>query len=235
MTTVHINQPRFLPALNYFQRMLIADIWIWRDDVQFQRKDWENRNKIKTAQGWQWVTVPVKACPPGTNIMKAEIDDSISWRPKMLSAIRCSYGKAPYFDEWFPHAAAIILDRSYYRLLPMNFAFVGLFQDAWGLDDCHFRTALDLACQGTKDSILIEMCKKVGADVYLSGAEGRNYNCPENWKAAGIDPRYHDYDHPVYPQQFGQFLPWMSALDLLMNRGAAGRKVLEIGIEKWKT
>jgi hypothetical protein len=228
---VHINQPRFLPALNYFQRMLIADIWIWRDDVQFQRKDWENRNKIKTARGWQWVTVPVKACPLGTNIMLAEIDVAMNWPKKMLGSIQCAYGRAPYFDEFYPQIAHVL--GQWHYLTKLNGHMICMFREAWGLNRCKFYLASELGCQGTKDGILIEMCKKVGADVYLSGAEGRNYNRPEEWAKAGIELRHHDYDPVPYPQQFGGFLPWMSALDLLMNCGAGGRKYLETGIERY--
>ena len=228
MTIVHINQPRFLPALNYFQRMLIADVWIWRDDVQFQRKDWENRNKIKAADGWIWLTVPVKSCPPGTNIMAAEIDSSTNWPKKMLASIRCAYVRAPYFEEFYPQFAHAFPRWDY--LPELNFDVMAVFVRAWGLDRCKFYFASELGCHGDKDGILIEMCKKVGADVYLSGAEGRNYNRPGEWSAAGIELRHHDYIPVEYPQQFGGFVPWMSALDLLMSCGAGGRKYLEAGL-----
>lgn len=223
---VHINQPRFMPALNYFQRMLLADVFIYRDDVQFQPKDWESRNKIKTKDGWMWLTVPMQNCPIGTNICEAKIDNSTDWARKMLAAIRCNYGKAPYFNEYFPGFCEAIAKRWDY-LADLNWAIIDMFCDAWKLE-CLFVTATELDCHGDKDGILIEMLKKLGADTYLSGAEGRNYNRPEEWAKAGIKLTYHDYEPVPYPQQFGGFIPWMSALDLLMNCGADGRKYLEI-------
>lgn len=221
---VHINQPRFLPALNYFQRMILADVFIYRDDVQFQRKDWESRNKIKTRDGWMWLSVPV-ICPKGMNICEARVDNSTPWAKQMLNSIRVYYGTAPHFKRWFPELE-VIFCREWATLVALNFCLIEMFIKAWGID-CKFVMASDLGCKGDTDEILIQMLKKLGATIYLSGAEGREYNRPEAWKAAGIELRYHDYIYPVYPQRFGGFIPWMSALDLLMNCGADGRKYLE--------
>ena len=221
---VHVNQPRFLPALNYFQRMVLADTFIYRDDVQFQPKCWENRNKIKCAGGWRWLTVPVKSCPIGTNIREARIDNSLPWARKMLGAIRVNYARAPYFDEWFPRFESVLSHR-FERLVALNWCIIDLFIEAWKIN-CKFVQASSLECEGDTDGILIEMCGKLGADTYLSGSEGRNYNRPEEWKKAGIDLHYHDYEPVEYIQQFGEFVPWMSAIDLLMNCGADGRGVL---------
>jgi hypothetical protein len=223
---VHINQFRFMPALNYFQRMMIADAFIYRDDVQFQPKCWENRNKIKTKSGWQWLTVPVKNCPIGTNITEAKIDNALPWARKTLSAIRCNYARAPYFRRWFPEIEAILSDRTIH-LADLNWWLIEMFTGAWGIE-CRFVMASELRCQGDTDAILIAMLQKLGADTYLSGSEGRNYNRPEEWEKAGIALTYHDYEPVEYPQQFGEFIPWMSALDLLMNCGADGRRYLEL-------
>ena len=221
---VHVNQPRFLPALNYFQRMVLADTFIYRDDVQFQPKCWENRNKIKTKSGWMWLSVPIRNCPVGTNIREARIDHSLPWARKMLSAICCNYGRAPHFEEWFPRFENV-LNHRFEHLVSLNWCLIDLFLAAWKID-CNFVRASELECEGDTDAILIAMLQKIGAGVYLSGSEGRNYNRPEEWKKAGIELRYHDYEPASYPQQFGEFVPWMSAIDLLMNCGADGRGVL---------
>ena len=223
---VHFNQPRFLPALNYFQRMLLVDTFVYRDDVQFQPKDWESRNKIKTPQGWMWLSVPMQKQPIGTPITEALIDNSKPWASKMLKSIACAYSKAPHFKEFFPQFE-FLFGRRWDKLFWLNSCCIHLFRAAWDLDKCNFIFASRLGCTGDTDEILIAMCQKLSADVYLSGAEGRNYNRPERWAEAGIGLRYHDYVYPEYPQQHGPFLPWMSALDLLMNCGADGRKILE--------
>lgn len=231
----HFNQPRFIPALNYVQRMEMVDIFVFRDDVQFQRKDWENRNKIKIAgePGWMWLTAPVKACAPETRITEVEIDDTLPWRTKMCRAIELNYARAPFFKQFFPYVRDILLNGwKGQTLVSLNYAFIDMLRDAWRLGKCKFLYASELGCSGDTDEILIAMCKKLGADVYLSGAEGRNYNRPERWAEEGIELRYHDYVYPEYPQLHGPFVPWMSALDLLFNCGRDGCRYLEAGHEK---
>jgi len=231
VTTVHFNQPRFLPALNYFQRMLIADVFVYRDDVQFQPSDWENRNKIKTPGArWIWLTAPVQNCSIGTNIRQARLTHSQEWQPKMLKAIRCNYGRAAHFDEWFPRIEKV-LSHEFEFLTTLNWCLIDIFLEAWAISGCKFVMASTLECQGDTDGILIAMCRKLGADHYLSGSEGRNYNRPEEWAKAGIKLSYHDYEPVEYPQRHGPFLPWMSAIDLLMNCGSGGRKFLEPKLE----
>jgi hypothetical protein len=229
MTVAHINQFRFLPALNFMQRPLIADWFIWRDDVQYQPKDWENRNKIKTRDGWMWLTVPMKKQPIGVPIGEAEIDNSVPrWRGKMLQSLICNYARSPYYDEFMPGFEEI-LSEDWRYLADLNLALFDWLRGAFRFPlKCRFVRASELGCTGDKDDILIEMCKKVGATTYLSGAEGRNYNRPERWTEANIALTYHDYTYPIYPQQHGEFEPWMCALDLLLNCGGQrGREILE--------
>ena len=239
MPTVHIQQPRFLPALNIFQRALIADIIVWRDDVQYQSKDWENRNKIKVGQGkWAWLTVPIQKCEKGTRITEALIDDSLDWRSKMCKTVRLAYTHADHFKEFYPQFEMIVLagwkDQP---LVTLNYALIDMFREAWRLDKCSFVLASELDCKGNTDTVLVRMCEKLGATTYLSGAEGRNYNDPERWEKAGIELRYHDYVYPKYRQRHGgthYFLAWMCALDLLLNCGRdKGREILEIGAEQY--
>lgn len=215
-----------MPALNYLQRMLLADVFVYRDDVQFQPKDWESRNRIKTAQGAMWISVPVMACPVGTPITEARINKYGRWRDKMLMAIQCAYGRARFYRQYYPQLAEIIRG-DFDRLVDLNYATIDFFRAAWGLDQCKFVMASELGCSGDTDEILIAMCKKLGANVYLSGTEGRNYNRPHRWAEAGIRLTYHDYVYPVYKQLHGDFMPWMSALDLLMNCGLEGRRYLD--------
>ena len=232
MTTVHINQPRFLPALNYLQRMLIADIFVYRDDVQFAPKDWENRNKIKTRDGWIWLTVPVRS-HHGIPINDVEIDNTVPrWRGKIIQSIICNYARAPYYAEFMPTFEEL-LSKDWKRLVDLNYAIIHFFRTAWRMYErdgvkTKFVFASQLGCEGDTDEILIAMCKKLGATTYLSGAEGRNYNRLHRWDEEGIRLRYHDYTYPEYPQQHGDFLPWLCALDLLLNCGGLnGRKYLE--------
>lgn len=236
MTVVHINQPRFLPALNYFQRMLIADVFVYLDTVQFQRHDWENRNKIKALNkaGWSWLSVPVIA-PKGTRITEAIIDDSTDWRTKMCKTVQMNYARAYKFKDYYPQFESIIQMRVKEQpLVMLNYALIEMFREAWNLNRCRYVYASDLGCRGTKENLLLDICKKLDARVYLSGLEGRNYNTPERWENAGIRLAYHDYKYPRYKQVHapnrGAFQAWMSALDLLLNCGKDGREVLDVGL-----
>ena len=228
---VHFNQPRLLPALNYFQRMLLADIFVYRDDVQFQSKDWENRNKIKVGKGqWAWLTVPIQKHDKGTRITEVLIDDTTDWRAKACKSVKLAYARADHFKKFFPQFEMIMLagwqDQP---LVTLNYALIDMFREAWSLNKCSFVLASELDCKGQTDTILLRMCQKLGATTYLSGAEGRNYNDPERWAKAGIDLQYHDYTYPQYRQQHGYFMQWMCALDLLLNCGSdRGREILEI-------
>ncbi len=97
-----ISQPRYMPAMNYVQRMSLCDVMVYLDSVQYSSRDWENRNKIKTAQGWMWLSVPV-AHGGGRQLIKdARIDNSFQWRRKHICSIRQWYRRAPYFQRYFP-------------------------------------------------------------------------------------------------------------------------------------
>ena len=214
--------------------MLIADIFVYRDDVQYQAKDWENRNKIRVSKSeWAWLSVPIQAHPKGTRITDALIDDMRDWRTKMCKSVQLSYARSDHFKTWFPRFEEII--RQGWKdqpLVTLNYALIDMFREAWSLNRCKFVLASDLGCTGNTDIILLRMCQKLGATDYLSGAEGRNYNDPARWAKAGINLHYHDYVYPKYRQQFGNFyfMQWMCALDLLLNRGAdEGREILEVG------
>jgi hypothetical protein len=226
---VHINQPRFLPALNYFARMLLADVFVYLDNVQFSKQDWENRNKIKMPGGSHWLTVPVKKAPETTPLRDIRIDNSQNWRHKMLATMRTAYGRAPYFEEWFPRFSAE-LNREWDSLFYLNLCMIDVFRAAWCITGrAEFASCLPVSSTGDRRNL--EICQHFGAVKYLAGAEGRNYCDIEMWAAAGIGIEFHKYAYPAYPQQHGEFIPWMSAIDLLMNCGSAGRNYLLHGPE----
>ena len=96
---VTIHQPQYLPWIGYFDKINQVDAFCFLDNVQFKKNEWQNRNRIKTAQGWQWLTVPVKHRFPQT-IEEVEINDTVNWRRKHLQALATNYKKTPYFDEY---------------------------------------------------------------------------------------------------------------------------------------
>lgn len=216
---VSINQPAYLPWLGYFHRIAASDFHVVLDHVQFEKNSFINRNRIKTAGGPRWLTVPVKTGGRFGDlpISALEIDNSADWRTKHWKTLSQSYGRAPHFDE---HAD--FFDRLYRRqwgrldeLLRETTAYL---LRALGIGTPHGFSS-QMAPQGAKDELVLDLCRKAQAKVYLSGALGRNYLREELFHGAGIQVAYQQYDHPPYTQLHGDFVSHLSTVDLLFNCG----------------
>lgn len=220
-----ISQPRFLPAANYVHRMIVCDVFVLLDTVQFSKRDWENRNRIKVASGPAWVTVPVRGHSRGTPIHEIRIDNEQPWADKILGMIRRAYEGARFFDENYP-GIADILRRDWDRLVDLNVALIDWICSEMSIR-CEFVKSRSLGVEGTGQELLIELCKAVGANHYLSGPNGRDYIDTDQWQQSGIGLHFHDYVCAEYPQQFGEFEPWLSVVDMLMNCGPNTRALVE--------
>lgn len=223
-----IHQPQYFPWLGYFHKILSADVFILLDNVQFKKNDWQNRNKIKTPQGPQWLTVPVLH-DFGQKISEVRIDNRTDWRSSHLKSLKMNYAKAPYFKDYMPRLESI-LERSWESLSELNIAVTKLFADLFGI-----RTKMVLASdyQVTEESTqrLVDLCRAMGADGYLAGADGHKYMDLERFGASGIKLLTQEFRHPVYNQcwpKIGEqgFLSHMAAVDLLFNRGPESLSVL---------
>jgi len=230
---VSINQPAYLPWLGYFQRIAMSDLHITLDHVQFEKNSFTNRNKIKTANSWCWLTVPVKTKGKFGDlpINSVEIDNNSNWKTKQWKAIINNYCKASYFPE---HQAffEMIYQQDWQNLLHLcneiNYYLLKAFEISVPL-----LSSSTIVCKKSKDELILELCQKVGASTYLSGSLGRNYIREELFQEAGIKVIYQDYHPPQYPQCLGlTFDPYMSAIDLLFNCGSDSFKILMSGQEK---
>ena len=222
-----ISQPRYMPALNYIQRMSLCDVVAYLDSVQYTPRDWENRNKVKTADGWMWLSVPVVHVRRGQLIKDTRIDDSFNWRRKHIHSICQWYRKAPFFQRYFPQIERILGTR-YNFLIDLNHAVLGFLLEEFQIE-CRFVLASELDVTGVGADLLVEICGRLGADTYVSGPLGRDYIADEKFRSAGIEIFYHDYIHPEYAQLFGGFQPYMSAIDILFNCGDDGYAVMSAG------
>ena len=215
---VAIHQPHYLPWLGYFAKMDQADVFVLLDNVQFNKQEWQNRNKIKTSQGWQWLTVPVLQRFP-QSIAEVRINQQVRWQHKHWQALCSSYSRAPYF-RCYAAGLAEMLAQPWERLVDLNVRLVTVLRDALGL-----HTPLLLASQLTDDpdpvGRLVAICRAVGATTYLAGPDGKKYMDMTRFTAHGIGVVEQQFRHPVYPQQFGAFLPAMAVVDLLCNLGPA--------------
>lgn len=226
---VSINQPAYLPWLGYFHRIARSDLHVVLDQVQFEKNSVTNRNKIRTANGWSWLTVPVKT---KGKFGELEIDtitiDNTIWMQKHWKTICQYYGKAPFFEQYAP-ALAAIYERPWERLTDLTTELNGYFlKFALGIET-PLLYGSNLHSGGKKDELVLNICRDVGATTYISGPFGRNYLDEEKFRQAGIAIEYHDYVHPVYPQQYQPFEPYMSTLDLIMNCGGKSLEVMMSG------
>ncbi len=220
MTTVCIHQPDFAPWLGFFDRLLKADIFVVLDNVQFVRGGWHHRDKIKTPDGARWLTVPViKKGRYHQAINEVEIDNSRDWRTKHLRTIQSFYGKAEGFNEVYP-AIEDIYAGKYNRLMDLNMRLLAWLMERMKID-IDIRFASELGVKGAKSDLLAGIVQYVSGDVYLTGQGARSYLDEEIFAEAGVGVHWQSYRHPVYPQLHGPFIPQLSSLDCLLNRGPA--------------
>jgi len=214
---VAAHQPQYLPWLGYFDKIDRADIFVLLDNVQFKKNEWQNRNKIKTAQGWQWLTVPVMYKYPQL-INEVTINNRVNWQHKQRQAMVSNYRKAPYYDmlEGF---FKDIFSSSWQLISQLNIEAVKRLTAILGID-----TPLYVASElgdfpQDPDERLIAITKHFGSDAYLAGAGGREYMDLDRYDKSGIKVVFQDFKHPVYSQLFGGFEPFMSVIDLIFNHG----------------
>ena len=221
-----IHQPQYLPWLGYFDKMDRADVFVFLDDTQFKKNEWQNRNRIKTAQGWQWITVPVMH-HFGQNIRDVKINNDLRWPHKHTQALRQNYGKAGYFERYWPFFEEMFA-REWAGLGELNMHVVTGIARELGIDTT-LLVSSEVGKEGEASEALISICKRVGADAYLSGEGGRGYVEEERFEEAGIALEYQQYQHPEYPQRFGEFVSHLSVVDLLFNVGPDSLDVIRQG------
>ena len=223
---VAVHQPNFLPWPGFFHKWLISDAMILLDTVQYEKNEWQNRNRIKTAQGAQWVTVPVRYRYP-QRIRDVEIADQ-RWPRKACRGVEQAYAKAPFLADVWPHIRAL-LEQRWTHLAQLNTALIRCVGSMLGC-----RAPLYLASEMGVDEHdpserLIALCRQLDGDGYLSGREGRNYLDAGAFARSGIRLYFQQVEAPVYPQLHGAFAPYLSVLDMLLNTGSDARLIEAMG------
>lgn len=225
MTTLVVLQPGYLPWLGFFDQMKRSDIFVYYDDVQFDKQGWRNRNRIKSPSGPHWLTVPVRHKNlDKTQILDIEIDNRSPWVRKQVGTIAQFYAKAPYLDQYLPELEDFLY-QTWDRLVDLDLAVAELMCQWLGLKR-KFVRASKLGIEGEKSSRLVAFCRHFSADRYLSGDSAKNYLDEDLFAANGIRVEWQCYQHPTYRQQHGEFIPYLSALDLLLNEGEASAAIL---------
>lgn len=220
-----ILQPSYFPWLGYFDQLYKSDLFVVYDDVQFDKHGWRNRNRIKTPQGPQWITVPVLTHGQGQpSNREVRIKGQDPWARKHLQALRTNYARAAAFDWVYPRLEAL-LAAEWELLWELDLAGLRLACELLGLKR-EIRLSSALGIGGGQTERLVAICRAVGADRYLTGNAAADYLEEEAFRRAGIALEYHDYRHPRYPQLHGEFVSHLSILDLLMNHGPRSLEIL---------
>jgi len=220
-----ILQPSYLPWLGYFDQLYKSDVFVLYDDVQYDKHGWRNRNRIKTDKGPLWLTVPVLTHGQGLPTNRdARIDTRQSWARKHLQALRVNYAKASPFEEVFD-ALEPVLGRPWTHLIDLNRAVLETLCRLLGLTRLILLSS-ELDVPGQKTERLIALCQALGAGRYLTGDAASDYLDETQFTAQGIRVEYHHYRHPLYAQLHGEFVPYLSVVDLLMNHGRGSLGVL---------
>lgn len=225
---VSIMQPAYLPWLGYFDRLQRSDLHIVLDTVQLEHQTktaFTNRNRVRTATGWTWLTVPVQtAGQHHTPIRDIAIAPLSTWGRKHAATLRQSYGRTAHW----PHLAPLVDDlysRQWTRLMDLLNALTPALCAALGVRT-PMVSATSLGVTGTKANLILALCRAVGATTYLSGPFGRDYLDESEFAKAGIALAYHDYVHPTYEQGVAPFVPYLSVVDLLAHHGPDSLPIL---------
>ncbi len=223
---VTILQPSYLPWLGFFEQMSRSDKFVLLDDVQYTRRDWRNRNRIRVRENWIWLTVPVQQKSRfSQSLLETRIDNSVSWRRKHLETLRQHYCKAPFFEKYFPRCRQVY-EKDWTFLFDLCLETINLIKEEMGIETPLLRSS-EMKPGGEKTERLVSICRELGATHYLSGESGSDYISQEDFSNQGIELEYQNYEHPVYPQRYTGFVPHLSAIDLLFNCGEQSLGILK--------
>ncbi len=229
-------QPTYLPWIGYFDLIDQSDKFVFLDSVQFNSRSWQQRNKIKSSNGMmQWLSVP--ALTKGRRHQKideVEIDPTQNFRDHHLKAINFSYANAPYFKIYYPGFSEILKQpESLLGNLTIN--LIQWVCETLGIQTPFIRSS-SFNPLGTKVDLLINVCKHEEADHYFSAAGSKEYIDQNNlFLDNQIQLSYHSYVHPTYQQLYGDFLPYLSVVDLLFNEGPNSLEIIRSGRKELET
>jgi hypothetical protein len=216
---VAIVQSNYIPWKGYFDLINLVDEFILYDDRQYTRRDWRNRNVIKTARGLQWLTIPVRVKGRYLQRIDETMISEAAWAANHWKTIAQAYAPAPYFASYRDAIGDLYGASGEERLSTVNRRFLERICHLLGIKT-RLTWCTDYEATGERTERLVSLCRQVGAQQYLSGPAGRAYIEDDLFRAAGIELMYMDYaGYPLYPQLHGAFEHGVSIIDLLFNTG----------------
>lgn len=228
MKKIAISQPRYLPAAVYIERMIISDVFVLLDNVQHQKRAYEHRNKIRTSNGTTWLSIPIDRKNSKTAMIKdLLIFNENNWQENHLKNFKFNYKKTPYYDE------IILMLEEYYskNFSTLNQAVSEMLRmiiDYLGIE-VELKWASNYDFKFSSDDLLLEITEYFHGNVYISGANGRNYLDEKKFNDKSIKVKYHDYKHPVYEQIWGDFKEYMTIWDMMFYFGKQTKDKIFVG------
>jgi hypothetical protein len=220
---VTAHQPNFLPWLGFFDKMRHSDVLVLLDTVQFTKRGFQNRARIKSSDGPRWLTVPVVTKGRyDQRTLDVEIDESQAWRQVHRRTFDSVLARAPYRDALLECVDPVYADEGLHRLTPFTTALIERVAHRFGITT-RIVHASDLDVDASSTELMIGVTRAVGGDTYLSGPSGRGYLDPGSFLAHGLELRYHSDRAEPYPQRVGEFVPGLSCADYIAN----------VGFEQW--
>ena len=224
--TVAIVQSNYIPWKGYFDLMRSVDELVLYDDVQYTRRDWRNRNRLKSPDGPRWLTIPVQVKGRYLQRIDETLTSEPDWSSRHWSTLVAWYGRAPFFQHYRPLLEPLYLDTRERHLSKINRQFLETLARLLGIQT-PLTLSSDYEAAGRKTERLLDICRAAGARRYVSGPAARAYLQEERFRAAGIEVAWIDYEgYPEYPQLYPPFEHRVSVLDLLFNVGEAAPRYM---------
>jgi len=229
MKKVAIIQSNYVPWKGYFDIIAAVDEFILYDDMQYTRRDWRNRNQIKTPQGLQWITIPVQVSGRYHQKIRETRIDGLSWAAAHWKALVQNYRRAAWFDETAQWLEPLYTQAQHTHLSELNRSFIAAVCERLGITTT-ISNSWDYALPEGRTERLAALCVQAGATEYVSGPSARDYIDARVFADLGIKLSWADYSgYPPYPQLWGAFTHSVSILDLLFNCGAASAQQMKMG------
>jgi len=217
---VAIVQSNYIPWKGYFDMIAAVDEFVLYDDMQFTRRDWRNRNQIKTPQGPVWLTIPVKAKGKYFQTIRDTEIDGTTWQSAHWKSLVLNYKKARYFDEVAALLEPVYTKQTHSYLSPLNRQLLELVCSYLGIST-RITNSWDYAQVHGRSERLASLCEEAGATRYISGPAAKDYLDESIFESRGISVEWFDYSgYPEYAQLWGEFVHGVSIFDLLFNHGA---------------
>lgn len=223
---IAILQSNYIPWKGYFDLINMVDEFIIFDQVQYTKNDWRNRNQIKTKQGIQWLTIPVRHKESDQKIVDTKVSD-LKWNTKHWRTIQQSYSKAPYFKEYKDIFEEFYLNNTEEYLSQINFQLIKIINKILGIKTV-IKWSSDFDLVEGQTEKLLGICKQAGADIYLSGPAAKDYFDEKLADQEGIQVEWMDYSgYPEYNQLHEPFEHGVTIFDLIFNEGPNATKYMK--------